>query len=233
MASKPYPVRHGRLLVLIGVLALALTATVISPALGGPGFLTKNAAKKTFFTKKKTNQLFLRKSSASSRFYTKDQANSTFLPASGDTTLQISPDNWVAAGTSATVTHFSGDALLKGSSGTEFFNAALNLPIELQGRAVKIDSFELCYSATNAGAKLDRVFLFVIRDATAANPVPGAPGETPIDDNTDRTDSSCRTYAAANPIAIGPSDFAQIVVRNAYTSATNVAVGRLTVHLST
>jgi hypothetical protein len=219
-------------MILLGVLAVALTATIISPALGGPGFLTNKAAKKTFFTKKKTNQLFLRKSSASSSFYTKSQANSTFLPASGDTTLQISPDNWVAAG-SATVTHFSGEAQLKGSSGTEFFNAALNLPTVLQGRAVKIDDFELCYSATNAGAKLDRVFLFVVRNATASNAIPSAPGETPIDDNTDRTDSSCRTYAAASPVAIGPNDFAQVVVRNAYTSATNVVVGRLTVHLST
>ena len=222
MAEKPHRVHHGRLLVLVGVLALALTATVISPALGGPGFLTKSGAKKTFFTKKKTNQLFLRKSSASANF----------LPASGDTTLQISPDNWVATG-SATVAHFSGEADLKGSSGTEFFNAAINLPTQLQGRAVKIDSFELCYDATIANAKLDRVFLFVTKNATASDPIPSAPGATPIDDDTDRTDSTCRTYAAAGPVTIGPNDFAQIVIRNAYTAASHVTVGRLTVHLST
>ncbi len=226
----------------------AITALVISPAFGGSGFLTKKKAGQLFLTKKQATKLFLTKTegkkltesaaadadkkiaAATSGLVSKAQADSSYLPAKGSIQLQVSPSNWISA-SSGSVDYSTSAVELK-SSGTasdQFFNVALTLPSVLAGRSVSIKSFELCYDV-GASATLDRVFLFTNTPTSAeVSPL----GTTPINDETDRTDATCRTYAGAAPVPIGPTTLAEIVVRNDYAAASSITITRLTVNLST
>jgi hypothetical protein len=235
----------------IGVLAIATAAVVglaISPAIGASGFLTQKKGVKLFFTKKQANKLFLTKkagsklvtdatvetdkkiAAATAGLVSKAQADSSYLPSKGSFQLQVSPTNWVAAST-GTVDYSTAAAGLDstGAVADRFFNAALTIPAVLAGRPVSLTSFELCYN-TLANATIDRVFLFTNTPTSAdVSPI----GTTPIDDEADRTDAACRTYAGAAPIPIGPTTLTEIVVRNDYAAASSVTVTRLTVNLST
>jgi hypothetical protein len=219
------------------VVVLAAVATVaigisVSPAVGGPSFLTLREAKQAFFTKKATKRLFLQKNAARD-LLTEAQADRRYLPLDGATTLQVSPTNWtVTAGGGSVVDHYSGEAHLRATGGgTLFFNSALTIPASLQGRPVSIDGFELCYDATDAGVTLDGVFLYK-STPTSANVNPG--GTVPIDDETDRHDASCRGYARATPVPVGPNDIAQVVIRANYDAAAGaIRISRLTLNLST
>lgn len=231
----------------LAVATAAVTALAISPAFGGPGFLTKKKATQLFLPKK-AKKLFLTQAeskkltesaatetdkkiaAATSGLISKAQADSAYLPSKGSVQLQVSPTNWISA--SAGSVNYSTSAVDLGSSGAasdQFFNVALTLPSVLAGHPVSINSFELCYDAAPT-ATIDRVFLFT-NTPTSANVTPS--GTTPINDETDRTDATCRTYAGAAPIPIGPTTLAEIVLRNDYSSAGSVQVTRLTVNLST
>ena len=166
-----------------------------------------------------------------SGFYSKTQADAAFSPLHGTTKIQVSPESWLAATSTNTVANSSGQVALSASAaGTfKFFNAGFSIPVAVRGHAVSVDSFELCYDATNANVTLDRVFLFR-NTATAATPLGSA--NTPIDDDTDRHDATCRTYSAASPVALGPNDLVSIIVRAGFTAAGSIDVSRLTLNLS-
>ncbi len=222
-----------RVIALVAVASVALAGFVISPAFGGPGFLTKNAARKTYVTKKVVKKTYITKKATGQKYITKDDANTAFAPRRAETTLAVSPANWISAGSGATqsVTYFSGEAdLTSTAAGTfKFYNAALTLPAVLQGQPVSVKSFELCYAAS-AAAKITRVFMFSERPTSAA---PHPSGATPISDDTERTDDTCRTYAAASPVALDPSALYEIVLRADFTAGSNsVNVSRLTVDLT-
>jgi hypothetical protein len=91
---------------------------------------------------------------------------------------------------------------------------------------MRIDSVVLCYAAS-ATATLDTVLL----DKTTSVNAPG-PDNVFVSDDTDRTDATCRTYAPANPVAIGPDDMLQMIVKGKFTAASDITVSRLTVNLS-
>jgi hypothetical protein len=58
--------RHTVAATLAGVLAFAAIGAVVSPALGGPDFLTLNKAKRIFITKGAANRRFLQPGGRSS-----------------------------------------------------------------------------------------------------------------------------------------------------------------------
>lgn len=203
----------------VAFITAALVVTVaITSALGGGGFLTK----------KKANKRYAKKGAV----YTKGQSDARFLPLSHTSRYMVSPANWVTTAGSSSVILGSGETSLAASIATtdRFFFAALTLPQTVAGRTVQIDSFELCYQASAPQATLDGVFLFKIADATAAD-WDGA-GSTPISDDTDREDDTCRTYAGAAPVPLGPNDLAQVAVRVDYSGPGVLPVGRLSVNLS-
>jgi hypothetical protein len=249
-----------RHLIVAGVLAALLAAVLVSPALGGPNFLTLTKAKKVFFTKKQSNSKFLTKSAG----YTRGQADAAFLnqsegdaafltpaegnaayldqaegdarylPADSDTRLQISSDNWQGANSLLTVDYLYGQANLgtTGPLADQFFFAPVTIPQSLQGREVSIVNFELCYSGASPNATIDNVLMAVTQDASAANPFP-LPTEVNAD-NTNRDDTTCHVFLPVSPYPLQPNDMVQIGVRVDFaTAAGEIAVGRLTMNLAT
>ena len=208
-----------RRFVVLGVLAALATAAIVSPAVGGPNFLTLKKAKKVFFTKKQTNARFLRKSAGYTRgqadaaFLNEAEGDARYLPASGGTRLQVSPDSWVPASPDVFVERHFGLATMKTTApaSDKLFFASLALPSPVQGAEVAIESLELCYSATSASATLDFVALNITRNVTAADPFPIT--DEAILDSTDRDDQTCRTYTAGGAVPIGPNDFPQLAIR--------------------
>jgi len=180
----------------------------MQPALGGG-----------LFTKKKATKLF----------YKKGQSDSRYLPSSGQIQLQISPDNWVPSDTD-TVTHFVAEAFLNGNGLSQYYHLGLTLPSVLQGRPVRLDSFELCYrvsaSATIADVSLTKA------TPTSGNVSPSS--STPVNDVTSRPagEATCRSYAPASPVPIGPQDLIQINVVANFSSPSNIQITRSTVNLS-
>ena len=63
---------------LVGVLAV-LGALLVSPAVGGPRFLTLPKAKKVFFTKAQSKKRFLTKGQGAARFLDQGEADSRYL----------------------------------------------------------------------------------------------------------------------------------------------------------
>jgi hypothetical protein len=178
--------RHTVAAALAGILAFAAIGAVVSPALGGPDFLTLNKAKRIFITK--------------------GAANRRFLPARGQLKLQVGDTEWVTGAGSGAVTYFADAVQLTdpstdcGLAGCALI-AAPDIPLQLLGRHVRVQSFQLCYAA-NADATLEDVGLVKQTTTTPPPPTPAFP----IDDNTSRTDSACRTYRAAHPLKIGAAD---------------------------
>src|SRR5438876_161750 len=82
---------------LAGVLAIGAIGAIVSPALGGPDFLTLNKAKRIFITK--------------------GAANRRFLPARGRVKLQVGDTEWVTGAGSGAVTYFADAVQLTAPSG--------------------------------------------------------------------------------------------------------------------
>lgn len=153
-----------------------------------------------------------------------------FLPSSGSFQVQIASDEWETQTATGSVEPRSGQAQLSGSTTDEFFNAPLSIPSVVQGRATQINSIVLCYQVP-ALATLDRVFLF---QTTATTGVSSIQAKIPINDETDRTDDTCRTYTGTSgSVPVGPNDMLQLIIRADYTAASFIAVSRLTVNMST
>jgi hypothetical protein len=92
---------------------------------------------------------------------------------------------------------------------------------------VALDGVEFCYDAA-PGAILDAIFLRVQRQSA------GTPGTTPVlfSDDTDRTDTACRSYTLPTPFELTPQDAVNFATRINYTNTTDVFdVGRTTVLL--
>jgi hypothetical protein len=157
-----------------------------------------------------------------------------FLPSSGSVQIQVGPANWVAGndgGSTGIVVRDGNEARLghTGAGTNQFFFAAVTIPSALQGRPLRVDSFELCYKV-DANANLNSVFLGRYTD-TAADPV-STSGSLLFADNTVRTDATCRTYAAGGPATVGPNDTFQLALRADYTASSAVEVSRLTINMS-
>lgn len=120
------------------------------------------------------------------------------------------------------------EAGLKGEGSARKFFAGVTLPSILQGRPVRVDSFELCYDA-GVSAVLSEVSL----EQTFATPSE-AGVHTLFGDTTDRTDSTCRTYSGNAPVTVGPTEGIVVGVTVDYPGSANVlGVLRLTLNLST
>jgi hypothetical protein len=125
------------------------------------------------------------------------------------------------------VFRFIGSTHLAASSGPATFNAPLTVPSVLQGQATRVDSVVFCYVAAPT-ATLDAV---IVDKTTSVN---GTGADTQlVNDDTDRTDTACRTYAPASPVPIGPNDMLSFAVKGNFTGSPNFIIPtRLTVDLS-
>jgi hypothetical protein len=233
-------------LALVLIAAVALAGFVVSPALGGPGFLTQKEANKLYLKKKAASRLYLASADAESRFlsrsdadtrfaprgeaYSRAEADARFLRREGATRITATPSLWRSApifgGPEPTVDLFAdGFKLTTAEQGVTSAYLTPQLPTTLYGKATKLLGVEYCYSA-GANAKLAGTFLELLSQ-TSGPDVP--PGTTKVaEDTTTRTDSTCRTIAAASPVPLGVGDIAvfSAVIEFPTKSSNSIMLGR-------
>jgi hypothetical protein len=239
-------------LALVVIAAVALAGFVVSPAFGGPGFLTKKKADKLYLKKNaakallskgEASGLYLSKAEADGRFYSrseadartysKGEADGRFLRPEGAIRIASGPTNWVLGPTffeepDPKVTYFADATRLRSSAAvTAAAQMMPDLPATLYGRATKIAGAELCYDASST-ARLASVILEAFTESDGIS----APVLTTsiVEDNTLRTDNNCRTYTASTPVALGPGDYVALVAVVNYSTASqsDFLLGRAT-----
>lgn len=226
-------------------MAVVAGSLAISPALGGPRDAIPSWAKKFFFTKKETRikftprkasrkayKKFAKKNNVYSKgeTYSKQEVDDKFLRDDSSTRIFVSPQNWVSAsGQGGTpqgqVFQFGGYTNLNSTGQADFF-AALTLPVQLAGKAVRVDSVELCYDTQ--GVTLQQVDLF---RENASSGVNNGGADPLIADHTPQTDEACRSYSPNLDATLGPNDALTLRVRS--SGGGLLQVGRLTFVLST
>jgi hypothetical protein len=201
-----------RILIPAAAVALLVGAVVVSPS-GGSSPLSLSKAKKKFFTKAVATGLFAAKNDVYTKgqVYTKGESDGRFLPNNGEIRLNVPPGDWVAeTGTANPPVYSALQAELTGGAANSFFSAPVQLPVTLLGRSATFTGMELCYKTIPTGV-LDLVNVNV-STPTAADPNPGSITSV-ISDDTDRTDSTCRSYAPAAPVALGANTILQVQLR--------------------
>ena len=219
-----------RSLMALAAVAILIAAVAVSPSIGGPSFLTLKKAKKKFFTKSAATSLFAAKADVYTKgeVYNRTEADGKFLPSSGQIRWSVPWASWVNETSSpANVPDYFGNLVQFTGGNNSFFSAPVQLPVALLGRSPTLTALELCYAVTPAGV-LDLVNV-ARSTATAASSTPGT--SLVISNDTDRTDSNCRTYTPASPVALGPNDAIQVQLRLDLTGG-SVDVSRATVIVS-
>ena len=122
--------------------------------------------------------------------------------------LNIPPTSWVTAGIpDADVTYFIGLAKVEQGGGVGTFRnvfAEVQVPKQIGGRSMELRSFELCYAAA-ASAVLNELTVRTIEStSTKLFSDTGV-----ISDDTDRSDSGCRTYEPSQTVVLGPNEFVE------------------------
>jgi hypothetical protein len=235
---------RGRLwLVLLATATVAAGGYAISPAIGGGGkLLTKKRAKRIFYPRAEADARFApagssySKSESETRFaplgssYSKSESDARYLSPTGDTRLSVDPNHWDEQfGGGLSVQRFSGSVVFSagGALSNQFANQSLEVPQLQFGIPLRVVAFELCYETAN-NSTLDEISLRRVT-ATAAVPV-GSPVDL-IDDPTNRTDNSCRTYTAPSPIPIGPEDTLHLLATLDFSAAGTLRFTRTTLIL--
>ena len=122
--------------------------------------------------------------------------------------LNIPPTSWVTAGIpDADVTYFIGLAKVEHGGGVGIarnVHADVQVANQIGGRSMELTSFELCYAA-NASAVLNEVTVRTIESTAAAL----FKDTAVISDDTDRSDSGCRTYEPSQTVVLGPNEFVE------------------------
>jgi hypothetical protein len=99
------------------------------------------------------------------------------------------------------------------------------IPASLYGHEMSLTGVQLCYGASTAATITD-VWLQVSTFTT------GSPGTTPTalqHDTTHRTDSACRTYSPASPVAVNSTQSFSIYLQANWTAAgSTLYLGRVT-----
>lgn len=212
------------MLALAAAVALVAAGLVISPAFGGPGFLTKKKASKLYAKKKsvytkaaadgrfmtpgQADGRYLTPSQADGRYLTQSQADGRYLPAGGEIRVNASPMTWQKISGAPGVNEL---AELPGLGETTFGGStkALSgvpvaiqptLPTVLAGRPLSLVGVNACY-ATDAITTLTTAR---IQLTTNTNGVGNT--TTLLTDTTDRNDDACRDYTLSTPHQLSPDE---------------------------
>ena len=168
--------------------------------------------------------------------WTKTQSDARYLPRAGAVRITEPLTGWEAAvPTSYGTQTQAGFVWLHNfdaaSAGTGIYRHGLTTPARLQGRLVRLQSVELCYSAFKANTVLSQVTLL---DATTSGTAVQATVVKPIDDFEDHDDTACRTYAPETPLALDETHTLTLEVRAAFGEVDEwLVVNRLTANYAT
>ena len=229
----------GHRIVLLVVAAIGIGGYAISPAISGGPF-TKKAAKKLFYTKGKADQTFAEegsaytKAEADARYadegstYTKAEADARYPAVSGETRLNIEPKEWQVENSSLRDLTVESLKLTTPGMATVFATLPITVPVQLYARPLTVTGFEFCYD-TESNVFMDDIHLYANR-FTAADP-DGSQGPVVVEDVTNRSDSTCRTYNAPSPLQLTTDHTLVIWMFLEYSAAGTMEFGRTTLFL--
>jgi len=224
---------HSKTFVVLATAAAVLGALAVSPALGGPHFLTLGRAKQVFITKQAARRRFLTRAAGDARFLDQGEGDARYLQPQGPIRVSAGPSDWVLGrvldGT-VTTGEFADSVKLTSGAATASAAAILTpeLPSAVYGRQTSLSGVELCYNAS-ASARITDVDLGLVTEtAGASEPIPSLTDV--VNDNATRTDGACRTYSPPQPVAIGPSDHVvlSLILDYPTSSPSSVFLGRTT-----
>jgi hypothetical protein len=206
-------VSRGRV-VIGGAVALVVGAVAISPAIGGPGFLTKKKASKIFakkddaYTKADADARFLTPSQGDSRYLTPGQGDSRYLPASGQIRVNASPMTWQKTSGAPGIdtlperpepgfTTFGGSSMALSDVPVAI---EPTLPTVLVGKPLTFVGVNACY-VTDPITTLDTVRINLTTNTNGSGNTSAL-----LTDTIDRTDDACRDYTPTTPHPLAPGD---------------------------
>jgi hypothetical protein len=239
MDFRKLPAGERRLWVaLVAVLVVAIGAYTVGPAIGAS--LTVKKAKKLFLTQAIADGLYLTKAEGDN--FLRQSAASNFLPAAAgddfiddnqaiDARFAFDPGEWFNGSTSQTAAQNSSGSVTFSATGAITNRVAvmtLELPFELGGRTVSIDSVDYCY-ATTSNSTLNAMQLRLV-DHTPANPLGGSANNLATD-QTDRTDDNCATLTDPAPTAIPATERVQLTATIDYSAAGSIDLSRVTANV--
>ncbi len=147
------------------------------------------------------------------------------MRTTGDFSFNQGPGNWVVNGAGAeSVTHYTSvDRLTAPASpGTYYFQSAITIPSNMYHTRMFLTGAKICYDATSGGV-LDYI-QFQHRLSS------GYLWASLADDNTNRSDSACRTYTFSTPPSFYGGEFLSVFltmtadVANEYVDIYSVTV---------
>lgn len=111
------------------------------------------------------------------------------------------------------------------TAGTSYIDPSAAVPTALYGKSVELLGMELCYDATSGGVYLDLVELWVFRSSVASFP----DNVLHSQDQTDRTDDTCRTYLLDAPFTLTGDDVVAAALGMTTTAPdSGISIARMT-----
>jgi hypothetical protein len=217
---------HSKTFVAIATAAAVVGALAVSPALGGPRFLTLSKARKVFISKKGAN----------ARFLDQGKGDARYLQPQGEIRISAGPSGWIlgpvltGSADAVKLDEFADSVRVTGNGSPTERELLLDpaLPGSLYGRQTKLAGVELCY---NAGplARLADADLGLVAETDGASTPPATLNDV-VNDTTERTDGACRTFTAPQPVPIGADEHVVFALLLHFTGGVtgNFFIGRTT-----
>jgi len=231
--KKRLGARQG-LIAISAIVALIVAGLAISPAFGGPGFLTKKKASKLYAKKKsvytkaaadaryltpsqadsryltqsQADGRYLTQGQADSRYLTQSQADGRYLPADGPIRINASPMTWQKISAAPGI-----DTLPQrpeiGATGFGGSSMALsNVPVAIQPTLpTELVGRPLTFVGVNACYATDAITtLSTVWIHLTTNTNGSGNTEDLLIDTTDRNDDNCRDYTLPTPHTMAPGE---------------------------
>ena len=155
---------------------------------------------------------------------------SSYLTNSGSIFISTGSSNWHSFDSTDPIEWiYTSNATWASSSGagTFYVTAHPSIPTALYGKNLKATGARLCYEAS-ASAKITQVLAV---DSTYSNSGIGS-ANTVVNDNTNRTDSACRTYPFSSAVTLTSLDDLALLIQVAYSGASTLFIGQSGVTLA-
>lgn len=193
------------------VIAVALAGFVVSPALGGPGFLTQKKAGKVYLKKKAAKKAYLTRRAAEA-LLSKNQAQSTYqtiAAANASTAGEIvvsAHGSWGLAsdGPPAPTVTLQDGYISYSDNGPAQYRLPFQTPVSIFGKPLRLIAFETCFNTSGAGVSVTSITL--LRFSQSGADWASATGQPLARDATARTDSGCLRIPAAGTPALTATD---------------------------
>jgi hypothetical protein len=219
-----------RWIALLGIAVVALGSYALAPAIGGPSGLTKQKAKRLFYTKTQSNGRFAAKGTS----YSKSESDGRYPGATGSFRITEHAGGWEMTDDGSGTATLSRNAAVTsittgGASNGIAAQIPLSLPQTVFGRALRVTGVEICFDTPNSSG-VDYLELLGQR-ATTTDPAAASDILAIYDPVSDDTGSTCRTLNPASPVAVNANDQLVVFAAIDITGAGNIDLSRVSLLL--